>query len=48
MRKSQFLASGEGTNAERIIRYFLEKRTAEVALVIVNKAQPVYSSELKD
>ena len=24
---------------ERIIRYFLEKRTAEVALVIVNKAQ---------
>ena len=39
MKKIAILASGEGTNAERIIRYFLEKRTAEVALVIVNKAQ---------
>lgn len=39
MRKIAILASGEGTNAERIIRYFLEKRTAEVALVITNKAQ---------
>ena len=39
MKKIAILASGEGTNTERIIRYFLEKRTAEVALVIVNKAQ---------
>ena len=39
MRKIAILASGEGTNAERIIRYFLEKRTAEVALVVTNKAQ---------
>ena len=39
MEKIAILASGEGTNAERIIRYFLEKRTAEVALVITNKAQ---------
>lgn len=39
MKKIAILASGEGTNAERIIRYFLEKRTAEVALVITNKAQ---------
>ena len=39
MKKIAILASGEGTNAERIIRYFLEKRTAEVALGIVNKAQ---------
>lgn len=30
MKKIAILASGEGTNAERIIRYFLEKRTAEV------------------
>ena len=28
MKKIAILASGEGTNAERIIRYFLEKRTA--------------------
>ncbi len=39
MEKIAILASGEGTNAERIIRYFLEKRTAEVVLVITNKAQ---------
>ena len=39
MKKIAILASGEGTNAERIIRYFSEKRTAEVALVITNKAQ---------
>lgn len=39
MKKIAILASGEGTNAERIIRYFLERRTAEVALVITNKAQ---------
>ena len=39
IEKIAILDSGEGTNAERIIRYFLEKRTAEVALVITNKAQ---------
>lgn len=39
MKKIAILASGEGTNAERIIRYFSEKRTAEVALVITNKTQ---------
>ncbi len=39
MKKIAILASGEGTNAERIIRYFSEKKTAEVALVITNKAQ---------
>lgn len=39
MEKIAILASGEGTNAERIIRYFSEKRTAEVALVITNKTQ---------
>lgn len=39
MKKIAILASGEGTNTERIIRYFLEKRTAEVALVITNKTQ---------
>ncbi|WP_455665605.1 phosphoribosylglycinamide formyltransferase [Phocaeicola sp.] len=39
MKKIAILASGEGTNAERIIRYFLEKKTVEVALVITNKPQ---------
>ena len=37
MRKISILASGEGTNAERIIRYFQERRTAEVVLVLVNR-----------
>lgn len=31
------LASGNGTNAENIIRYFQERRTAQVALVITNR-----------
>lgn len=39
MKKIAILASGEGTNAERIIRYFSEKKTAEVALVITNRPQ---------
>lgn len=39
MKKIAILASGEGTNAERIIQHFLERKTAEVALVISNKAQ---------
>lgn len=39
MKKLAILASGEGTNAERIIQYFLEKKTAEVVIVITNKAQ---------
>lgn len=33
------LASGAGTNAERITRYFVERKTAEVALIITNKEQ---------
>lgn len=39
MKKIAILASGEGTNAERIIRYFAEKKTAEITLVITNKMQ---------
>lgn len=39
MEKIAILASGTGTNAERIIRYFAEQKTAEVAVVITNKAQ---------
>ena len=31
------LASGNGTNAENIIRYFREKDTARVALVLTNR-----------
>lgn len=38
MKRIAILASGEGTNAERIIRYFSETNTAEVAVVITNKA----------
>lgn len=37
MKKIAILASGEGTNAERIIRYFKERGTAEVVLVLVNR-----------
>ena len=33
------LASGSGTNAERITQYFAERKTAEVALIITNKLQ---------
>ena len=33
------LASGTGTNAERITQYFAERKTAEVALIITNKLQ---------
>ena len=48
MKKIAILASGEGTNAEKKLFGILEKRTAEVALVISTKHRPVYSSELKD
>ena len=37
MRRIAILASGEGTNAERIIRHFMLSETAGVALVITNK-----------
>lgn len=39
MKKIAILASGEGTNAECIIRYFGERKTAEVAVVVTNKSQ---------
>lgn len=32
-------ASGNGTNAENIIRYFKEKKTADVCLVLTNRRQ---------
>lgn len=35
------LASGSGTNAENIIRYFREKGSARVALVLTNRAECV-------
>jgi phosphoribosylglycinamide formyltransferase-1 len=37
VKKLCVFASGAGSNAENIIRYFREKGTAEVALVVVNK-----------
>lgn len=37
MKKLAILASGTGTNAERITRYFAEKKTAEITLIITNK-----------
>ena len=39
MKNVAILASGEGTNAERIIRYFAEKKTAKVSVVLTNKAE---------
>ena len=38
MKKIAILASGEGTNAERIIRYFKEKEEARVVVVIASRA----------
>jgi len=37
MKKIVIFASGSGTNAERIIKYFLEKRSVEVSSVFTNK-----------
>lgn len=39
MKKIAIFASGNGTNAERIIQYFQEKKTARVEIVIVNKKE---------
>lgn len=39
MKNLAILASGEGTNAERIIRYFAERKTAKVCVVLTNKAE---------
>ena len=38
MKNIAILASGEGTNAERIIRYFKEKEEINVAVVIASRA----------
>lgn len=37
MHHIAIFASGEGTNAENIIRYFAEKETARVVVVVYNK-----------
>lgn len=39
MRKIAIFASGEGSNAETIIRYFQKKEDARVALVVYNRWQ---------
>lgn len=39
MKKIAILASGNGTNAEKIIQYFQKKRTAVADVVIVNKKE---------
>ena len=38
MKKIAILASGNGTNAENIIRYFRGRGTAEVSLVLTNRS----------
>ena len=43
MRKNiAVLASGSGTNAENIIRYFREKSSACVALVLTNRQNALF------
>lgn len=37
MKRIAIFASGSGTNAQRIIEYFAEKGTAEVAVILSNK-----------
>ena len=39
MRNIAILASGTGTNAENIIKYFSNRNTAKVSLVLSNKRQ---------
>ena len=39
MRNIAIFASGSGTNAENIIRYFSNKNSAKVSLVLSNKRQ---------
>jgi len=39
MKRIAILASGNGSNAENIIRYFAEKKTAMVSLILSNKAE---------
>jgi phosphoribosylglycinamide formyltransferase 1 len=39
MRKIAILASGSGTNAENIIKYFSTRNSAKVALVLSNKRE---------
>ncbi len=45
--KIAILASGNGTNAEQIVRYLSARRTADVALVISNKADAPVVQRLK-
>jgi phosphoribosylglycinamide formyltransferase-1 len=42
------LASGSGTNAENIIRYFQDKESAEVALVLTNRKQALVQERAKN
>lgn len=39
MKNIAILASGEGTNAERIIRYFTDHPSVKIVVVITNKAE---------
>jgi len=39
MQNIAIFASGEGTNAENIIRYFQDKKTANVAVVVYNRVE---------
>ncbi len=39
MKRIALFASGNGTNAERIVRYFTVEKTAEVCLILTNNSE---------
>jgi phosphoribosylglycinamide formyltransferase 1 len=48
MRNIAILASGSGTNAENIIKYFSNKNSAKVSLVLSNKRQAMVLKRAED
>jgi phosphoribosylglycinamide formyltransferase-1 len=48
MKKIVVFASGSGTNAENIIKYFAEKRTATVAMILTNNSSALVIDKAKN